>query len=57
MRQAGTSAKGSTAAERCAQLFSTSLDWAEEKSRIRHLSGTEAAVTASELCEKVVAGL
>jgi hypothetical protein len=56
MRQAGTSAGGRTAtAQFCAWLFSTRSVWAEEKSRIRHLTSTEAALTASETREEVVA--
>jgi hypothetical protein len=41
----------------CPGLFSTGFDWAEEKSQIRQLTGTEAALTASETREEVVAGL
>jgi hypothetical protein len=38
-------------------LFSTSFDWVEEKSRIRHLIGTKAAPTAFETRKEVVAEL
>jgi hypothetical protein len=41
----------------CTGLSSISFDWAEEKSQIRQLTGTEAALTASETREEVVAGL
>ena len=58
MRQAGTSAGACTAASpRCAWLFSATLDEAEEKSQIRHLTSTKAATTAFETRGEVVAGL
>jgi hypothetical protein len=58
MRQIGLGARGGAGtAPLCGGPFSTTFAEAEEKSRIRHLISTEAAVTASEMCEEVAAGL
>jgi hypothetical protein len=58
MRQIGLGARGGTGMARlCRWPFSTTFAEAEEKSRIRHLIINEAAVTASEIGEEVVARL
>jgi hypothetical protein len=58
MRKAGMSGGAHTAwAPRRTWLFSATLDEAEEKSPIGHVTSTEAAITASQTRGEVVAGL